>query len=215
MRLGPQALSSAELLAILFGSGSQGRSSLDLAQELLSHYKGLQHLARAPVRELTSLKGLGPAKATTLLAALELGRRAAGDAREGSDLVQRLLAWGDRLALEEREFIVALYLDGQDRVIDDGYLSYGGLEGAVLDAPYLLRRALRLDSTSVALVHNHPDGSIQPSQDDRALSEMLARRLRLLGLEFYGHFIAAGSQVVRIDGDGGLGTLGTSGAPLG
>ncbi len=213
-RLGPQALNSAELLAVLFGSGGQGKSSLELGYELLDLYKGVPNLARAPAKELAALKGLGPAKVATLLAALELGRRAAGGPVEGSELRGRLMFWRDQLAREEREFIAAVYLDGGDRVIDDGLLSYGGLGGASLDAPYLLRRALRLDCASLALIHNHPDGSIQPSQDDRSLSDMIVRRLNLLGLRFYGHFIVAGIRMVRISNDGGFGTLGTSAAPL-
>lgn len=202
---GPESLKTEELLAILFGTGRQGCDVLSMSRELLERYGGLKNLSRAHVAELTGkggVKGIGEAKAVTLLAALELGRRAVEAEQHEGDVKDRLAFWARRLALDEREFIVAVYLDRADHPIADDLLSYGGPDGAVLDAPHLLRRAVRLDCASLALMHNHPDGSPGPSDDDISLTRRLAAMLRVLGIGFYGHFIAAEGRCRKIPGEG-------------
>ncbi len=204
---GAESLKTEELLAIIFGTGRQGCDVLEMSRELLNKYGSLKSLARAHVRELTGggnsakdgVKGIGEAKAVTLLAALELGRRAAVEDERRDDLASRLLFWANRLSAEEREFIVAVYLDAKDRPIADERLSFGGTETAALDAPYLMRRAVRLDCASVALLHNHPDGDLAPSREDEELTRGVGRMLATLNIGFYGHYIVGGGSYRRVE----------------
>ena len=203
---GAEALKNEELLAILFGTGRQGCDVLDMSRELLNKYGSLKNLSRAHVAELVgkrrangeNVKGIGEAKAVTLLAALELGRRAAVEDERKDDLDARLLFWTNQLSLCEREFIIAIYLDGQKRPIADERLSWGGSDGAHLDVPYLLRRAVRLDCAWVVLLHNHPDGDLEPSEEDRQLSRGIRKKLHTLQIGLYGHFIVGGGDISRI-----------------
>ncbi len=207
---GAESLKNEELLAILFGTGRQGCDVLEMSRELLSKYGSLKSLARAHVRELAGrgtrgaegVKGVGEAKAVTLLAALELGRRAALEEDRRDDLKSRIKFWTNRLNLDEREFIVAVYLDAKGRPIADERLSFGGVDAAALDAPYLMRRAVRLDCASVVLLHNHPDGDLTPSREDLQLTRAVARMLGVLQIGFYGHYIVGGGSYRRVDSEG-------------
>lgn len=210
---GAAALKDNELLAILFRTGVPGCNALEMSQALLDRYGGLKNLSRATVPELTgagnddsSVKGIGSAKAVTLLAALELGKRAALAHEPKLDLKRTLCEWARDLEFEEREFIIAIYLDKRDRPIARGErLSYGGPDGASLDAPYLFRQAVRIGCSSLVLMHNHPDGCLEASGDDRRLTDYIAKRLEFLDIGFYGHYIIAGRHVRRIPNDGGFG----------
>ncbi len=201
LALGAEALKTEELLAILFRTGSQGCDVRSMSRALLEKYGGLKNLSRASAAELSSsggVKGLGETKAVTLLAALELGRRANDEEEFGGDVESRLSFWARRLENEEREFIVAIYLDRKNRPIADDRLSYGGPDGAVLDAPHLLRRAVRLDARSLVLLHNHPGGSLRPSREDLKLTAQIENRLHVLDIDFYGHYITAGGRLQLI-----------------
>ncbi len=203
---GAEALKNEELLAILFGTGRQGCDVLQMSRELLNKYGSLKSLSRAHVFELTgkngsdgdTVKGIGEAKAVTLLAALELGKRAAVEEDRNDDLSARLESWTRNLSADEREFMVAIYLDAKDRPISDERISYGGVDGALLDAPYLMRRAVRLDCASLVLLHNHPDGTLEPSREDLKLTAGIAKMLATLQIEFYGHYIVGGGSIRRI-----------------
>ena len=203
---GAEAPKNEELLAILFGTGRQGCDVLDMSRELLNKYGSLKNLSRASVAELTgkkragaeNVKGIGEAKAVTLLAALELGRRAEVEDERDETLNSRLVSWAVRLSVAEREFLVAIYLDEKDRPIEDERLSYGGLEGVQLDIAYLLRRAVRLDCASVALLHNHPDGDVTPSAEDKRLTRRIVAKLNTLEIGFSGHYIVGGPNMALI-----------------
>lgn len=209
---GPEALKTEELLSILFGTGRKGCNVIEMSRELLNKYGSLQNLSRVHAFELAgrgrscdSVKGIGLAKAVTLLAALELGRRAACEEERHDSLKSRLGFWIRQLSAEEREFIVAVYLDRKNVPIADERLSYGGAGGAVLDAPYLMRRAVRLNCAALVLVHNHPDGSLTPSSDDLFLSRSVAKMLQVLQIGYYGHYIVSDGRIRRIAGDGSTG----------
>ena len=201
---GPEALKDEELLAILFATGRKGVDVIKMSRELLSRYFSLKNLSKASVSELTNrekgdaVKGIGKAKAVQILAALELGKRAALDRKQPGTFEEELEKWAREFENEEREFIVAIYLDRRGRLIADDRISYGGPDGASLDAPYLMRRAVRVGCTSLALLHNHPNGVPEPSSDDLYLTRCVAKMLRVLDIGFYGHYIAAGGKTVRI-----------------
>lgn len=198
---GPSSLSVPELIAILLGTGSRGKDVLELSSELLAEFGDVKGLARATGEELTSFPGLGEAKACVLLAALELAKRLGpgGTApRPRDDWRRKVDEIAGDLADEDREFIFAIYVRGNGSVIHVDRLSFGGAEGAFLDVKYLLRRSVRMDSRGLVLVHNHPDGSLQPSNDDLKLTDFLSRRMKILDIDLLGHFVVANGESRRI-----------------
>lgn len=198
---GPSSLSAPELIAILLGTGSRGKDVLELSSELLAEFGDVKGLARATGEELTSFPGLGEAKACVLLAALELAKRLGPQRsvpRSRDDWLRKVDEIAGDLADEDREFIFAIYVRGNGSVIHVDRLSFGGAEGAFLDVKYLLRRSVRMDSRGLVLVHNHPDGSLQPSNDDLKLTDFLSRRMKILDIDLLGHFVVANGESRRI-----------------
>lgn len=197
-RMGSEALSLSEIVAILLRTGNTGKNVLEVSSELIREFGGLQGLARASFREFLEVGGLGKAKAATLVAAMELARRIYSEEKalqedKGTETPRSCLArWSAKLSREPREFIVAIFTDGRGKVLEDARISWGGLDGAVLDLKYLLKRAVRLDAEGVLLLHNHPDGSLNASVEDRLLTAHVERKLEALGIDFLGHFVAAG-----------------------
>lgn len=193
-RLGPGSLSLQELLAVLLRTGQKGTDVMALAAHLLREYPDERALARTTAEELCGLPGLGTAKAATLLAAIELGRRSwcDGKGNEGPFWQSTLKGLEKSMIREEREFILALFTDREGRLVGSEKVSFGGLDGAFLDAPYLCRRAVRISAAGVVLIHNHPDGDPKPSDEDRSLTAAVSRQLKLLGIELVGHFVVAG-----------------------
>ncbi|KUK39844.1 MAG: DNA repair protein RadC [Synergistales bacterium 54_24] len=190
---GPEALSGTELLAILLRTGGGKRSVMELASHILEQYGGIAELCRVTPNELLSIPGVGKAKAAAILAAIELAKRIFGgqENKSQSSWEGRLQEWISRLGLEEREFVVAIYADDEEAFVGEDRLSYGGLDGAFIDVKYLLRRALRMGASKVILLHNHPDGALEASDEDIGLTKMLSQMMRLVGLEFLGHCIVA------------------------
>lgn len=204
---GPQALSLAEIIAILLRTGDRNRNVLQVASGLLRDFGGLQGLVRTSFRELLDVGGLGRAKASSLVAALELAKRllseerASGFSENGETPRACLARWSVNLADEPREFIVAVFADRRNRVMEEEKISWGGLDGAVIDMKYLLRKAVRLDANGVMLMHNHPDGSLNASVEDRLLTTHVERKLEALGIDFLGHYIAAAGEFAEVGAD--------------
>ena len=197
-KFGPHALSLSELFAILLRTGDRERNVLEVSSYLLKEFGRLQGLARTSFQEFLNIGGLGKAKAASIVAALELARRLQGGEKaseegENGETPRSCLArWSVTLAGEPREFIVAIFADSRSRVITDERISWGGLDGAVLDMKFLLRKAIRLDASGVLLLHNHPDGSLRASVEDRLLTAHVERKMEALGIDFLGHYIVAG-----------------------
>jgi DNA repair protein RadC len=167
-----------------------------LAASLLKEYPDERALARTTATELCGFSGLGSSKAATLIAAIELGRRSWCDGKEneGASWQLTLKSLEKSMIREEREFILALFTDREGRLLGSEKVSFGGLDGAFLDAPYLCRRAVRIGASGVVLIHNHPDGNPKPSDEDRSLTAAVSRQLKLLGIELVGHFVVAGGS---------------------
>ena len=193
-RSGASALSLPELLAILLRTGTRGKDVLELVSELLMEYHDLQGLSRTEEEELMAFPGLGTGKASSLIAALELGRRLTSDRAanpKGEKWRGSLEKIASDLAEEDREYIHALHVRKNGTVIVADRISWGGIDGAYLDVKYLLRRAVRLNASGLVLIHNHPDGSLSPSTEDRMLTDFLLRRASILDISLIGHFVAA------------------------
>ncbi|MDO5115932.1 MAG: DNA repair protein RadC [Synergistaceae bacterium] len=201
LSLGPEALSLAELLAVVLRTGRSGEDVVSLSQSLLVKMGGLEGLSRASVAELMQEKGLKEAKAASLAAALELGKRLAVlRSGEKTDWKSRLVSIALDTKFQERESIYALFLSARDKLLDEAELSYGGISGAYLDLPVFFRHAVRLSAAKIILVHNHPDGSSYPSKEDVALTEHVEKALRTLGIRLKGHYIAAEGELYLIHG---------------
>lgn len=193
-RLGASALSNAELLAILIGSGSPGESAVDLMKHVLSDCaNNLNTLGKMSIRELTQYKGMGPAKAITLIAACELGKRRALDkigARPdlGSSLAiyNYMLPQMQDLDVEEAW---ALYMNQNFKLIKASKLSHGGITETAVDIRLIMKEAVLCNATILALCHNHPSNNASPSRQDDQLTLKTKQACDIMRIFFMDHII--------------------------
>lgn len=193
---GPGSLSNSELLAILIASGNKEKSALDLAKEVLRNGKdNLTELGKISIKELTKIKGIGPAKAITIAAALELGRRkqAAGSLekaviKESGDIAKYLQAL---FSDYKHEVFAVLYLNQASKVNHFEIISEGGITGTVADPRIILKKALEEDAVSIILSHNHPSGSLKPSRADEELTNKIKEAAKLLDIKVIDHIIVS------------------------
>ncbi|MEO8295565.1 MAG: DNA repair protein RadC [Gemmatimonadota bacterium] len=205
--LGSGALTSAELLTILLGTGSATSSALDIATELLSVVDGsLRRMAARPAAELMKTCGVGPTKAARLLAAFELASRLAQEARpsvvrirEPEDVV-RLFA--NRLRDLQVEEFHLLALDSQSQVLRDVLITRGLLNSSLVHPREVFRAAIAEAAAGIIVVHNHPSGDPTPSAEDRAVTRQLVEAGRLLDLPVYDHVIVAGDRFISFASSG-------------
>ncbi len=197
LRKGASALSNAELVAILIGSGHKEMSALDLAKQIL-HSQGnrLDNLARLSVMELQKFKGIGEAKAVSIAAALELGRRRKGrDADDRKSITSSRdayeILYADMNDLIHEEFRV-LYLDTRHRVKANEKIGMGGFNYSNVDVGLLFRRALEHTATAVILAHNHPSGQLKPSSSDINLTRKIKDSGKILNINVLDHLIIGG-----------------------
>jgi DNA repair protein RadC len=198
---GASALTTAELVAILLGTGSRGRGVLETATGLLELGRGsLRRLAARPAPELLRAAGVGPTKAARLVAAFELGQRLARESRpalprirEPEDVV-RLLE-GRLRDLQVEEFHL-LALDSQSQVMREVLVTRGLLNSSLVHPREVFRPAIAEAAAGVIVVHNHPSGDPTPSAEDRAVTRQLVSAGQLLDLPLYDHVIIAGDRFV-------------------
>ncbi|MBR4534383.1 MAG: DNA repair protein RadC [Bacteroidaceae bacterium] len=196
MQQGAAALSPAELLAILIGSGNSEETAVQLMQRVLKDCGGsLKTLSRLSLSDLTkNYKGLGPAKAVTILAACELGRRrsmeVAAEKRYIQNSVDLYNIMYPRMRDLAHEESYALYLRADSSLEGQPFLvSKGGLTATAVDIRLVIREALIRQTPTLALAHNHPSGNKRPSRDDDNLTERLASACRTMGLRLLDHVI--------------------------
>jgi len=196
MANGIQYISDSELLAILLGSGTKNTTAVELARQILrSVGNSLHELGKQNLGDLLKVKGIGPAKAISILAALELGRRRAGLHHiekvpiKSSETVFNLFhpLLGD---LEHEEFWL-LMLNRSNRILGRFKVSQGGLSGTVIDTRIILKKALDNLSSSIIICHNHPSGNNQPSDADVKITEKLKRAAEMLEIKLLDHVIIA------------------------
>ena len=193
MSKGAQALTNAELLAILIGSGSGDDSAVSLMQKVLASYgDSLDRVGRLSVEELCHFKGIGPAKAITILAACELGRRRAVEQPERRQVRSAAQVYDYFYPLMRdlpvEEFHVLL-LNQSATVIDSVRIGVGGLTETAVDVRVILREALLKRATALILCHNHPSGNLRPSAHDDRLTRQVQEAARLLNLSLADHVI--------------------------
>ncbi len=186
-REGAGALSDEELIAILLGSGYEGRNVLEVSRQILSKHP-LRHLAELPHGELVRIPGIGPAKACVVQAAFELARRRV-DAREpiaSPEVVADLVV---DIRRSRKEQFVALYLNGRNHLIHRETISTGTLTASLVHPREVFQPAIGRSAASVVLVHNHPSGDPQPSEEDIELTQHLVEAGQLLGIAVLDHVI--------------------------
>ena len=198
LEFGPSVLSDAELLAVLMRTGRRGRGAVVEANALLLSAGGLPELARWDAAELLGVSGIGPAKAATILASLELGHRIARARLRESEILGDPSVVGEylirRLQVERREVFGFLSVDPRHRLIRSHELSLGTRTQAPVDPADLFRRALHDGAAAVLLYHNHPSGQLEPSRDDVELTRRLVRAGEVVGIAVYDHVIVGCGQ---------------------
>lgn len=199
---GAQALSTAELLAIILRTGVGGESVLAMAQRLLADYNGLAGLARADFAQLVAEHGMGPAKVSQILAVFELGRRLAVEAPEEryqitspSDAANLLLPM---IAHKEQEHFVVVHLDTRNRVLHQEILYIGSLNTSLVRVGEVFKRALRRNCASIVVAHNHPSGDPNPSPEDIALTRRLVDAGQLLEVNVLDHVVVGHNRYVSM-----------------
>ncbi|MGX5731474.1 RadC family protein [Pseudoxanthomonas beigongshangi] len=190
---GPAALSDAELLALFLGSGVRGQDAVATARELLSSHGPLRRLLDRPPGELVALPGLGPARASRMAGALEIGRRhLAADLERGEQLTDPAMAgryFSQRLRAHDHEVFAALFLDVRHRALAFEELFRGTLDSAEVHPREVVRRALAHNAAAVIIGHNHPSGHSTPSEADRLITLRLRDALSLMDIRLLDHFV--------------------------
>ena len=199
---GPGGLTAAELIGLLWGSGTRGRSAVDLAADALTAHDDLAGLARASELELAGLPGIGAVKAAQLVAALELGRRLMADwpthrwsIRGPGDVADRLILQMGRL---EREELRVVILDTKNHVLRVETVYQGNVSSSLVRVGELFRDAVRLNAAGVILVHNHPSGDPTPSPDDLHLTAEALAAGRLLDIGLLDHLVIGHDAYVSL-----------------
>jgi len=199
---GPEALSTAELLAIILRVGQRGENVVTMAQRLLTSYGGLRGLARASFAELCQQKGLSTAKVSQLKASLELGRRLlliTPDERpqvhSPADVADLLLA---EMGLLEREEMWVLLLDTRYRLVEIVKLYAGSLNASTVRVAELFRDAIRANSAAILVAHNHPSGDPTPSPEDVRVTQMTVQAGKLLDIEVLDHLVVGQGRYVSL-----------------
>lgn len=194
--MGPDKLSNSELLAILIHNGTPKRSALDLARDILKlGHDNLNELGKLSLADLMTVKGIGEAKAVSIAAALELGRRR----QSGQALDKNLIASSRDVALflQEKlkdlayEVFAVIFMNQANKVIGFDIISEGGLTGTVADPRRILKKAIEKNATKIILSHNHPSGSLRPSRSDERLTEKIKEGAKLIDIEVADHIIVS------------------------
>lgn len=191
---GRSVLSDAELIAILIGSGSRNESAVKLSKRILaSANHNLNELGKLSIKQLMQFKGIGEAKAVTIAAALEIGRRRRGEeaqkitkitsSKSVYELLQPILG-----ELQHEEFWI-VYLNNSNKVLQTTQLSKGGITGTLVDVRLVMRQALELGSVALILAHNHPSGTLKPSNADKQITQKLKSAAQALDLKVLDHLI--------------------------
>jgi len=191
---GKSILSDAELLAILIGSGNREENAVELCKRILAVVdNNLRELGKLSIKQLEEFKGIGEAKAITIIAALELGRR-----RRSSDALNKMKITSSISVFELMQPIIGelpheefwiVYLNNSNKVIQKNQLSKGGITGTLVDVRLVLKKAIDVGATGLILAHNHPSGTLKPSQADKQITQKLKKAGESLDIKVLDHLI--------------------------
>lgn len=207
LQKGRSVLSDAELVAILIGSGSRAESAVDLSKRILaSANNNLNELGKLSVKQLMQFKGIGEAKAVSIAAALEIGRRRRGEeasiiskitsSKDVFELLQPVLG-----ELPHEEFWI-IYLNNANKVLFKEQLSKGGITGTLVDVRLVMKNALEQGAIGLILAHNHPSGTLKPSSADKQLTQKLKQAALVLDLKVLDHLIITQNSYLSFADEG-------------
>lgn len=196
-RLGAEALSSQELLALILGRGIKGESVMVTAQKLLSAFGNIERISLASLEELSSIKGVGPAKASQLKAVFELAKRSGNDSgekitiRSSKDVIKLVKP---KLKDKKKEHFLILCLDTRNNLIKTGDISTGTLDANYVHPREVFKEAIQSLASSIILVHNHPSGDPEPSEADIDITKRIVETGKVVGIDVLDHIIIADNK---------------------
>ncbi len=204
IRWGASALSDTELLAILLRTGTSSVSVLHLAEEVLAKYrdKGLVSIMNMSPQEIASVHGVGLAKAATIVAAVELGRRLSTKAAQKTEKIEgpadaaRYMM--PLLRHEQKEHFLVMLLDVRNRVLATPTISVGGLTSSIAHPREVFQEALRYSAAALILVHNHPSGDPSPSREDIQITKQMMKAGEIMGIPVLDHIVLANDDFISI-----------------
>lgn len=193
---GPEILTESELLAILIGSGSGKVTALDLAKRLMVEHKSLRSLASSGVGDLKQFKGIGDARAVAIVAAFELARRLHSSPEEVQQIIRTPADVAEKFIpilrdLKQEVFLVIL-LNSANRIIKEVTITRGLLNSSLTHPREVFRHAIVEHAASIILMHNHPSGNLEPSQEDISITKQLVEASKVVGIPVHDHLIIAG-----------------------
>ncbi|HEX7057899.1 MAG TPA: DNA repair protein RadC [Bacilli bacterium] len=206
LQFGAQALSNAELLAILLRTGTYSESAVTLANRILMEAGGLRNLVEMSPDQLVSIKGVGTAKAVQVKASIELGRRLARTVRNDMvavrsphDVAQFIM---EDLRYLQQEHFICLFLNTKNHIIGQETLSIGSLNSTIVHPREVFRAAIKRSSASIICAHNHPSGDPTPSQEDIRLTKRLMEAGELIGIDVLDHLIIGDGHFISLKEQG-------------
>lgn len=201
-QVGPNAVSTIELIAIILRTGSQGENVVRLAERILFHFGDLRKIEQATINELCQVKGVGPAKAVEIKAALELGRRAklAGvpdkpritNPADAANLIM------SEMSVLEQEHLRVLHIDSRNYVDGIETVYIGSLNGAAVRVGELFRSAIRANAAALIVAHNHPSGDPTPSREDIQVTKLIVEAGKLLDIAVLDHLVIGANRFVSM-----------------
>lgn len=208
MERGVSALSDAELLAIIIHSGSQKATALDIAKGMLKEHKNFRELSKRDLNEMTMFKGIGEARAITILAAFEIGRRMNAHPDEDEYRIQSpedvARIYIPKLRDMNHEVFYALLLNSSGKILREAEISKGTVNASLVHPREIFRAAALALATSIVLLHNHPGGSPMPSAEDRAVTKQIVEAGKLMDIPVQDHIIICGDSYVSFSEKGWL-----------
>jgi DNA repair protein RadC len=194
LKLGSEALSAQEVLALILGRGTKGESVMVTSQNLLSRFRSLKGVANASIEELSQMRGIGPAKAAQIKAALELSRRLEADVDERPKPILKspedvAAMMRSKLKGKKKEHFWVVCLDTRNRLIECKQVSIGSLDTSIVHPREVFKEAVSCSAASVIFVHNHPSGDPEPSKEDVELTKRLVKAGEIVGIDVLDHII--------------------------
>jgi DNA repair protein RadC len=202
-KLGSEALSAQEILALILGRGIKGESVMMTSQKLLSRFGSLKGVANASIEELTQTRGIGPAKAAQIKAALELSKRLEANVDEKPKPVLKspedvAALMRSKLKGKKKEHFWVLCLDTRNRLIGDKQVSIGSLDTSIVHPREVFKEAVSSSAASVIFVHNHPSGDPEPSKEDIELTKRLVKAGEIIGIDVLDHIIVCDKSYLSL-----------------
>ena len=198
-KLGSEALSSQEILALILGRGIKGESVIVTSQKLLSKFGNLKNLASASIEELTQIKGIGPAKAAQIKATFELSKRLENSSGETTKITVKspedvVKTARNLLKGKKKEHFLVICLDTRNHLIKTSTVSIGSLDCSIVHPREVFKDAISSSAASVIFIHNHPSGDPTPSEDDIKMTKRLIEAGEIIGIEVLDHIIICDSE---------------------